>query len=72
MPVRDAYEARWTRLLRELQADGEIPPTVDVNVARLVLFGAMNSSVEWFDVERGSLDRFAAAITHQFWNGITA
>jgi AcrR family transcriptional regulator len=72
VPVRDAYEARWTELLRHLQADGEIPPTVDVNVARLVLFGAMNSSVEWFDTDRGSLDRFATAITHQFWNGVAA
>lgn len=70
VPVRDAYEARWTDLLRGLQADGKIPPTVDVNVARLVLFGAMNSSVEWFDTDRGSLDRFASAITHQFWNGV--
>jgi AcrR family transcriptional regulator len=72
VPVRDAYEARWTEMLRHLQADGQIPPTVDVNVARLILFGAMNSSVEWFDPSRGNLDRFAAAITHQFWNGVAA
>jgi len=72
VPVRDAYEARWTEMLRDLQADGEIPPTVDVSVARLILFGAMNSSVEWFDPSRGNLDRFAAAITHQFWNGVAA
>jgi hypothetical protein len=72
VPVRDAYEARWTEMLRRLQADGRIPPTVDVNVARLILFGAMNSSVEWFDPGRGNLDRFAAAITRQFWNGVAA
>ncbi len=70
VPIRDDYEARWTQLLRDLQADGEIPPTVDVSVARLVLFGAMNSSVEWFDPSRGNLDRFAHAITAQFWNGV--
>ncbi len=72
VPIRDAYEARWTRVLRELQADGAIPPMIDVNVARLVLFGAMNSSIDWFDFGRGNLDRFAAAITHQFWNGVAA
>ncbi len=72
VPIRDAYEARWTQLLRDLQADGKIPPTVDVNVTRLVLFGAMNSSVEWFDPSRGNLDRFAQAITGQFWNGVAA
>jgi len=72
VPVRDAYEARWTEMFRQLQADGEIPPTVDVRVARLILFGAMNSSVDWFDPSRGKLDRFATAITHQFWNGVAA
>ena len=72
VPVRDAYEARWTEMLRRLQADGKIPPNVDVNVARLILFGAMNSSVDWFDASRGSLDKFATAITHQFWNGVSS
>ena len=72
VPVRDAYEARWTELLRDLQADGRIPASIDVNVARLILFGAMNSSVEWFDPSRGNLDRYAAAITQQFWNGVAA
>lgn len=72
VPMRDAYEARWTELFRELQADGQLAPEVDVNIARLALFGAMNSSVEWFDADRGSLDRFASAITRQFWNGVAA
>jgi hypothetical protein len=34
---------------------------------RLTLFGAMNSSVEWFDTERGNLDELAEVITTQFW-----
>jgi len=72
VPLRDAYEARWTEMLRLLQADGAIQPTVDVNVIRRVLFGAMNASVEWFDTDRGNLDRFAAAITAQFWSGVAS
>ena len=32
----------------------------------------MNSSVEWFDPDVGGLDRFAQAITAQFWNGVSA
>ena len=70
VPVRDAYEARWSELLRELQASGAIGPETDVRIARLALFGAMNSSVDWFDPDRGNLDRFAEAITKQFWNGV--
>lgn len=72
VPTRDAYEARWTTLLRDLQSTGSVATDVDVNVARLALFGAMNSSVEWFDPDRGGLDRFADAITRQFWNGASA
>jgi AcrR family transcriptional regulator len=72
VPLRDAYEARWTDLLERLRADGQVRADVDVNIARLALFGAMNSSVEWFDPRRGNLDRFATAITNQFWNGVAA
>lgn len=72
VPVRDAYEARWTELLTALRSERAIGAGVDVHMARLVLFGAMNSSVEWFDEGRGSLDAFAATITSQFWNGVAA
>jgi TetR/AcrR family transcriptional regulator, cholesterol catabolism regulator len=72
VPLRDAYEARWTDLFKELQRCGQLAGDVDVNIARLTLFGAMNSSVEWFDSGRGNLDRFAAAITRQFWLGVAA
>ncbi len=72
VPSRDAYEARWTKLLRDLQRTGSVADDLDVRVARLALFGAMNSSVEWFDTERGTLDGFADAIARQFWTGAAA
>ena len=72
VPLRDAYEARWTGLLLDLQRDGRLRPHTDVNISRLALFGAMNSAVEWFDPARGNLDRFAESITGQFWNGVAA
>ena len=72
VPSRDAYEARWTTLLHDLQRSGSVAGDLDVSVARLALFGAMNSSVEWFDTKRGALDRFADAIARQFWTGASA
>ena len=72
VPTRDDYEARWTELLAELQRDGALDPGVGVNVARLALMGAMNSSVEWFDPERGSIDGFAMAIATYYWKGVAA
>lgn len=70
VPERDAYEAMWTGLLREFAADSGLAPGTTIGLSRLILFGAMNASVEWFDPERGSLDAFASEITRQFWNGV--
>ena len=72
VPERDAYEAMWTALLEELARAGALAADATVGLARLILFGAMNSSIEWFDRERGSLDSFASEITRQFWTGVAA
>jgi AcrR family transcriptional regulator len=70
VPERDAYEAMWTRLLEELAAKGEIDGETPIGLSRLILFGAMNSSLEWFDPERGRLDDFAGTVTGQLWEGV--
>lgn len=70
VPDRDAYEAMWAELLMELQNEGHIRRRVDIGLSRLVLFGAMNSAVEWFHPERGNLDRLATTIADQFWRGV--
>ena len=70
IPLRDAYEARWSGLLAELA------PTRaghDLSLARLMLLGAMNSSVEWFDPEGSQTPRqLAIGIVSQFWLGFGA
>ena len=71
VPARDAYEARWTALLEDLVASGELVPDIAVGLTRLTLFGAMNTSIEWFDVERGTLDELSAVIARQFWTGLS-
>jgi AcrR family transcriptional regulator len=71
VPQRDAYEAMWSHLLRELESRGALAPDVPIGLARLTLFGAMNSAVEWFDPERGNLDAFAEILARQFWSGLS-
>jgi len=71
VPERDAYEAMWSELLRELKAKREVRQETPIGLSRLALFGAMNSSIEWFDPARGSLDTFAEAISGQFWSGLS-
>ena len=70
VPMRDAYEARWTELLGEIAAAGDLAVGTPIGLSRLALFGAMNSTVEWFDSERGNVDELADVITGQFWKGV--
>ncbi|MBU4182390.1 MAG: TetR/AcrR family transcriptional regulator [Thiobacillus sp.] len=49
------YEAAWVPVLRALHASGELKG--EPGLARLMLFGALNWSVQWFDPDRqASLD----------------
>lgn len=67
VPKRDAYEARWTRLLTDL-----VPKVSDQALAyiRLSIFGAMNSTVNWFDPANGSVEELAAAFGGNCWHGL--
>ncbi len=68
VPRRDEYEAQWTNLLTTSLPN---TPTAEISILRLALFGAMNSSIDWFDAGRGSLEEFADVITDAFWAGAT-
>lgn len=72
VPLRDAYERMWSDLLAELVGEGAIAPDLDLGLARLSLMGSMNSAIEWFDPERGDLERFATVVSRQFWNGVAS
>jgi len=69
IPLRDAYEARWANLLTEMVGTGQLHTETPLGLTRLALFGAMNSTIEWFDVDRGNLDQLAEVITTGFWDG---
>ena len=68
VPLRDAYEHRWNSLLADVLPDVEASR---LPLARLFLFGAMNTTIEWFD-PRGDLglDGLANLITVQFLEGV--
>jgi len=67
VPRRDAYEAQWTELLTDIAP--ELAPDA-LRLTRLALFGAMNSAVQWFDSDEGSVDELAAIIVGTLWNGL--
>ena len=70
VPLRDDYEHRWNSLLADVLPEFD---TARLPIARLFLFGAMNTTIEWFD-PRGDLglDGLANLITVQFLEGVHA
>ncbi len=73
VPLRDAYERRWADLFAELARGGHLDPGVDPRLARLLLFGAMNTTIEWFRPDGElDLDALAGAVTRQTWRGLAA
>lgn len=60
--LRDRYDALWERMLEELARDGLI--TVDPQVARLFVLGAVNWSAKWYRAGgRLSVDELAEQAT---------
>lgn len=58
--LRRDYEAAWTPVLEALAASGRL--RADAGLARLLLLGALNGSVLWYDARaRASLDDLADA-----------
>ena len=54
------YEAPWIPVLEALRAEGRLK--ADVKLARLLIFGALNWSAQWYDRRKGaSLDELADA-----------
>lgn len=53
--LQSQYEAPWVPVLEELHRDGRLK--ADVKPARLLIFGALNWSAQWYDRRKGvSLD----------------
>lgn len=58
--VKDAYEAVWVPVLEALHAQGRL--RAEPKLARLLIFGALNWSAQWFDARQSaSLDDLCRA-----------
>jgi hypothetical protein len=44
--IKDDYEAAWTPVLKALHASGQLQ--APVQLARLMIFGALNWAVQWY------------------------
>jgi hypothetical protein len=58
--LQSEYEASWAPVLQALHASGQL--RADVKLARLLIFGALNWSAQWYDRRKGaSLDQLTDA-----------
>lgn len=58
--LQSEYETAWTPVLHALHASGKLK--ADVKLARLLIFGALNWSAQWYDRRKGaSLDELTDA-----------
>lgn len=58
--LQNEYEAPWVPVLKALHLQGLLK--ADVKLSRLLIFGALNWSVQWYDQKKGaSLDGLAQA-----------
>ena len=54
------YNDLWRTLVADLAAAGQLRSDVDPSIGRMLVLGALNWSVEWWDPARGPLDQVIA------------
>lgn len=66
-----AYGRIWRRLFDEARADGQLRRDLDARHAQLLVVGALNWSVEWFDPRRSSVDTIVSNAQVLVRNGLS-
>lgn len=67
---RRTYSAFWDDLLTQASERGEMRPGLDLHVARLVVLGAVNWTVEWYDPRKGPVQQVAKQIASLISDGV--
>ncbi len=67
---RKDYSAFWDGLLTEAAERGGLRTGVDLHIARLVILGAVNWTVEWYDPKRGSVQKVSRQIASLISDGV--
>ena len=67
---RRIFDAKVTELVRQAQAEGAIRPDVDAATAARLLFGMVNSLIEWYSPQRGGATELADTVTTIAFDGL--
>lgn len=56
----ERYGEVWRRLINDLARAGRLRPDLDLYIAQMLVLGALNWAVEWWNPRRGSLEAVVA------------
>jgi AcrR family transcriptional regulator len=68
--IRSDYEGLWRELLTDARRYGAVRPGTDLSHARLLMIGALNATLEWFDPAQGSIEKLADRYADILLNGL--
>lgn len=72
LPVRREYEKLWDDILEDLQTKNTLRADLNITTFRMMLIGALNATLEWFDPQKGGIDELADKYTDVFLTGVLA
>ena len=61
----------WRKLINELARSGALRPELDLYIAQMLVLGALNWTVEWWDSRRGSVDAVVSNAQTLVRHGLT-
>jgi TetR/AcrR family transcriptional regulator, cholesterol catabolism regulator len=56
----ERYGEVWRKLINDLAREGQLRPELDLYIAQMLILGALNWAVEWWNPRRGSLESVVA------------
>ena len=67
----ERYGEVWRKLVNDLARSGVLRPELDLYIAQMLVLGALNWTVEWWDSRRGSVDAVVANAQTLVRHGLT-
>jgi len=69
---RIQYGRLWDEFLRDAQAAGEIRKEIKIVPLRMLIIGALNWTLEWFDIEQHPIETFVRQVSTTVFDGAGA
>jgi AcrR family transcriptional regulator len=67
----ERYGEVWRKLINDLARTGTLRPELDLYIAQMLVLGALNWTVEWWDSRRGSVNAVVANAQMLVRHGLT-